>query len=63
VEVAKSYYSCEDMEGVALENEGSSGTVRYIIGCHVIFMNAYYVLLLLLLLLVLIGIRGHSIMS
>ncbi|XP_065916878.1 uncharacterized protein [Dysidea avara] len=26
LEVAKSYYSCEDMEGVALENEGGSGT-------------------------------------
>jgi len=29
VEVGKSYYSCEDMEGVALENDGRSRAKRY----------------------------------
>ena len=27
--VTRSYYSCEDIEGVYLENEGGSGTLKY----------------------------------
>jgi len=34
VEVAKSYYSCGDMEGVALENEGGSRIARYSTRCY-----------------------------
>ena len=30
VEVAKSYYSCNDIEGVALENEGTSSVATYV---------------------------------
>ena len=29
IEVAKAYYSCDDIEGILLENEGGSGTLRY----------------------------------
>ena len=29
VELAKSYYSCESIEGVSLENEGGGGTARW----------------------------------
>ena len=28
VELAKSYYSCESIEGLNLENEGGGGTAR-----------------------------------
>lgn len=28
VELAKSYYSCESIEGLSLENEGGGGTAR-----------------------------------
>ena len=29
VELAKSYYSCESIEGLSLENEGGGGTARW----------------------------------
>ena len=29
VELAKSYYSCESIEGLNLENEGGGGTARW----------------------------------
>ena len=51
LDVAKSYYSCEDMEGVALENEGSSITLRYV-PLHCICFNDYVYV-------VLIGKKGH----
>ena len=33
VRVAESYYSCENIEGVALENEGTSNVATYVLLC------------------------------
>ena len=39
--VAKSYYSCEDIEGASLENEGGLGTSRYSTYVEFSFCIAY----------------------